>query len=260
VTVAAETTRNPAVFYARIGFFVVALAAGISGAALLVFPSGTSEFFSWALGPPPLAALVGGFYLASAVVFAVAVRLPPDQVRSLLAASLALTLPTLVATPLHLGVFDFGRWQAWGWMALFITAPLFWGGLLGALRGTETVASDRERSGAALGLAGALTGLAILAWVEPGAASVLVPFELAGLGGRFLAAWLAFLAVMAAWYAVLPERRFLPSLALVAYPAAGVIAGLRTFSDLGPGRVAYLSALAVMASAFVRPALRARAS
>src|SRR5690606_20867978 len=107
----------------------------------LVFPSGTSEFFSWALGPPPLAALVGGFYLASAVVFAVAVRLPPDQVRSLLAASLALTLPTLVATPLHLGVFDFGRWQAWGWMALFITAPFFWGGLLGALRGTETVAS-----------------------------------------------------------------------------------------------------------------------
>src|SRR5690606_15758473 len=72
------------------------------------------------------------------------------------------------------------------------------------------------------------------------------------------AAWLAFLAVLAAWYAVFPQRRFLPALALVAYPAAAFLAGVRTFTDLGRGRLVYLAALAVFAAAFVGPARRHR--
>jgi hypothetical protein len=58
------------------------------------------------LGPPPLASLVGGLYLASAVAFAVAVRLPWRDARCLVVASVALTAPTLIATLIHLDVFD----------------------------------------------------------------------------------------------------------------------------------------------------------
>lgn len=256
MTTAAQRTENRAISTARIGFWAVVVAAGASGAALLASPASTSGFFSWALGPPPLAALVGGLYLASSIVFAVATRLPAEQIRSLLAANVALTLPTIVATLLHLRVFDFGRWQAAAWMALFVAAPPFWGGLLGALRGSEKVASDDRVSTAALILAGGLAAGSILTWVEPEAVSVLFPFEVAGLGGRFAGAWLMFLAVMAGWYAMLPERRLLPALSLVVYPAGAAVAALRSFSDLEGGRNFYVLALVAIAAAFVRPLVR----
>ena len=146
MAVRAEPTPTTAVVWARIGLLAVAVASALTGAALFTFPDATRVYFAWELGPPPLAALVGGFYLASAVMFAVAARLPHEQVRSLLAASLALTLPTLAAIPLHLGSFDFSRWQAWSWVVVFGAAPAWWGALLGALRGSEVVADDTERS------------------------------------------------------------------------------------------------------------------
>jgi hypothetical protein len=48
---------------------VVAAAAGIVGAIMLVAPTSTGTYFAWALGPPGLAALIGGFYVVSAPVF-----------------------------------------------------------------------------------------------------------------------------------------------------------------------------------------------
>jgi hypothetical protein len=48
---------------------IVATAAGIVGAIMLVAPTSTGTYFAWALGPPGLAALVGGFYVVSAPVF-----------------------------------------------------------------------------------------------------------------------------------------------------------------------------------------------
>ena len=50
---------------------VVAIAAGIVGAIMLVAPTTTGTYFAWPLGPPGLAALVGGFYVVSAPVFGV---------------------------------------------------------------------------------------------------------------------------------------------------------------------------------------------
>jgi hypothetical protein len=235
---------------ARAGFGAVVVAAGISGAALLFFPDSTGSFFSWGLGPPPLAALVGGLYLASSVVFAVAMRLDWSGFRSLLAAALGLTAPTLVATLIHLDVFDFGRWQAWAWMALFVAAPPFWGGLLWA--GPGSAPPGRRRYGLGRGLlAVVLLVWATVMWAAPGAASELLPYELAGLGGRFVGAWLVFLGVMAAWSAFRPDQ-LLPLLALAVYPAGALVAGVRTFADLtpGPGRIAYLVALAAVAAGF----------
>ena len=56
----------------RILCALVALAAGIVGVAMLVAPGSTGRYFSWALGPPPLAALVGAFSVASTLVFGAA--------------------------------------------------------------------------------------------------------------------------------------------------------------------------------------------
>lgn len=243
-----EVTVHPRLLTtARAGFGAVVAAAGVSGIALLFFPDSTGSFFSWGLGPPPLAALVGGLYLASSLVFAYAIRLDWFGIRSLLAAALGLTAPTLVATLIHLDVFDFGRWQAWAWLALFASAPPFWGGLLWV--GPRPDRSRRRSYGMGRALlAVVLFTWAVVMWAAPEAASELLPYDLAGLGGRFFGAWLVFLGVMAAWSAFRPDQ-LLPTLALAAYPAGALVAGLRSFSDLKPGggRIAYLVFLAVLA-------------
>ena len=56
-------------------FSIVVVAAGASGALLIVAPGSTQRYFSWTLRPPAAAALIGGF-LASAGVFGWALTLP----------------------------------------------------------------------------------------------------------------------------------------------------------------------------------------
>ena len=72
-----------------------------------------------------------------------------------------------------------------------------------------------------------------------------VPFPVAALGARFLAAWLAFFAVLAVWPAVRPthtEAR-VPLLALVAYGIGGLLAAAVHPGQLGPGAFGYLAGL-----------------
>jgi hypothetical protein len=91
---------------------------------MLVAPTSTGTYFAWPLGPPGLAALVGGFYVVSAPVFGYAGTRPVVEVRGLAAAVLAFTVPTLVATYLHRDIFDFSRLMAMAWVVLFIASPI----------------------------------------------------------------------------------------------------------------------------------------
>jgi hypothetical protein len=250
-----DRNRTAALTTARAGFGAVVAAAGVSGLALLIWPDETGQFFSWGLGPPPLASLVGGLYLASAVTFGVAIGLPWRSARSLVAASVALTIPTLIATFVHLDVFDFGRWQAWAWVALFVAAPPFWIAMLVVNHAAERRAETRVRGPAGvalLALALVLVGLAIVLWVDPTAGDRVLPFEPSPLGGRFVGSWLAFLAVMAIWAAIRPSEAQLPLIALIAYPAGALVAGLRSFPDLAPpgARWAYLVVLGLACAVF----------
>jgi hypothetical protein len=255
---APDRTRTGGLTPARAGFAAVVVAAGVSGLALLIWPDETGEFFSWGLGPPPLASLVGGLYLASAVTFAVAVRLPWRYSRSLVAASVALTAPTLISTLVHLDVFDFGRWQAVAWLVLFSAAPVFWTAMLVVNRadvpGHETRVRVRWPGAAVLlALAVLLVVLAIVLWADPAAGVRMLPFEPSPLGGRFIGSWSAFLAVMATWAALRPAEAKLPLIALIAYPAGALVAGLRSLPDLSPpdARWAYLAVLGIAAFTFV---------
>ena len=54
------TRRLRGLVLARMLCALVALAAGFVGVLMLIAPASTGRYFSWALGPPPLAALVGG--------------------------------------------------------------------------------------------------------------------------------------------------------------------------------------------------------
>jgi uncharacterized membrane protein HdeD (DUF308 family) len=53
-------------------FLIVAVVAGIVGVIMLIAPASTDRYFSWPIGPPAVAATVGAFYVASALVFGLA--------------------------------------------------------------------------------------------------------------------------------------------------------------------------------------------
>jgi hypothetical protein len=236
-----------------VAFAIVAVVAGIVGVVMLVAPGSTGDYFSWELGPPPLASLVGGLYVASTVVFGLAIAQAWGAVRGLVAGVLALTLPTLAATLIHSEVFDFSRAVAVIWLILFVASPLTYGSIL-VLRRTARVAGGPPLPGRlrmSLGaLAVVLTAFGLLTWVDRTAAEELVPFALAPMGGKFLGAWSLFLAVLAAWAAAggRDEAR-IPLVGLLAYAVGALGAGLRSLGDLDETtRWPWLAAFVVIAA------------
>lgn len=217
----------------------VALAAGVTGVVLLIAPVDTGSYFSWGLDPPPLAALIGGSYVASLLVFGLALRASWLAVRGLVMGTLALTLPMVASTFTHLGVFDFGRWQAWGWVLLFIASPLFFGWVVWRRRSQASAPGGWPAPWATLvaaGLAVAFLAVAVLLWVNPtGMGAALFPFELPPLGGRVLGCWLSFLAFLAGWIATHTRTEsWIPGLALTAFSVGALAGGIRTLDELDP--------------------------
>ena len=225
----------------RAAFLMLVVAAGLVGIALLAVPDATGVFFAWSLAPAPLAAFAGGVYVASAYVYAVALRAPDAESRGLVIAAVVLSVSVLASTLAHLGVFDFERLQAWAWVALFAafgltTSVLAVRGPWWPLPGPRLPVWARALLGTAAVLLGA-AGVALL--IDPAA------FSLPPLGGRFAGSWTAMLGTLAAWAALTDRRREarLPALALVALPAGALVAAART--DAEPLYVIGLAALAI---------------
>ena len=224
----------------RSAFLLLVIAAGLIGVALVAVPGATGEFFSWDLGPEPLAAFAGGVYVGSATAYAVALRHGERTVSGLVAGAAVLSVSVLVITLVHLDQFDFDRLQAWAWVVLFAGFSLVTVGLL-ALGNPEGPDEPAEppapRARLVLAAVAALLGtLATALWIDPTALAAAGPFDLSPLGGRFAGSWVALLAVLAGWAALrnrVDEAR-LSVLALITLPAGALIAALRTLPDLDP--------------------------
>jgi hypothetical protein len=222
-------------------FLMLALAAGAVGVALLIVPEATGTFFAWGLEPASLAAFAGGVYVASAVAYAIALRAPDREAHALVVAAVVLSGSVLASTLAHLEVFDFGRLQAWAWVALFaafgtVTCVLAVRGPWWPAPGPRLPRWTRLLLGATASLLG---GIAVALWIDPAS------FSLPPLGGRFAGSWAAMLATLAAYPALSGRRREarLPALALVALPAGALVAAARTGADPG-----YLLALGLLAA------------
>lgn len=168
------------------------------------------------------------------------------EVRGLAAAVLAFTVPTLVATFLHRDIFDFGRLMAIAWVVLFIASPITFALLLWSSRHAQPSPNDPCLNRAARAvlavLAIAFASLAVWFWVSTIGP---VPFDVAPLGARFLAAWLAFFAVLAGWPALRPTRAEarVPLLSLVAYGVGRLLAAAVHPGRLEANPLGYLAAL-----------------
>ncbi|MET1002790.1 MAG: hypothetical protein ABWZ15_13340, partial [Acidimicrobiia bacterium] len=216
---------TPWVTTGRILAGTVAVAAGVSGVALVAFPGSTAGFFSWHLAPAPLASLIGAFYVASAVVYGRAAVAPWRELRMMVAGIVPLSVPILVATLAHLEVFDFGRLAAWVWVILFAAFPVV---AIAVLVGAPAVGRDSRGAGV-VPTAGAvsLVAVSIALWIAPTRGAGFLPFDPAPLSGRVLGGWTLLLAFLA----VSSKRRY-PALALVCFPVAALIAMVRSFGDL----------------------------
>ena len=257
----AGTSKGRVLGIFRAACIVVAVVAGVAGTVMLVAPEDTDRYFSWPIGPPPLAALVGGFYLASAATFGLlAARRDWPASRGICFGILAFTLPTLAATVRHRDLFDWGRWQAVAWVALFVGSPLAFSSFLYLQRGQRSAGGNALAgwTRALLAVLGAVYSLlAVGLLFAPGRLQDdASPFRLPGLSGRFIGAWCAFLAVVALFAGGRnrSHEAAFPMLALVLWPAGGIVAAIRSFDDLQPSgrRLAYLvllGALAVLALA-----------
>jgi hypothetical protein len=231
---------------------IVAVASGVTGVAVLAVPGSTGRYFSWALRPAGAAALIGGFYVASAIVFAWALTLPWSQVHPLVVGVFGLALPTLALTAVHDEVFDFGRWQAVAWVLLFLFAPVFAAVLLATHPpdpGSDRRLHPATRAVPAL-LALALLVAAVLVWVDGSRDDVerWAPVPLVRLTGTYLGAWCSFLGVLCGVAAVRDrwDAARVP-LAVLGLAAGGVLVGLlRTASDLDHAPAAFAVAATVL--------------
>ena len=237
----AGADRRSGIGLARALSALVAAAAGLVGVAMLVAPDATGSFFSWDLSSAPLAALVGGCYVASAAVFGwAAFRAPWSALRPLCIAVFGLSVPTLLATSQHLAVFDFGRWQALAWVGLFLGSVAFFGLTLAITRqpiptGGPAVRDPGRVAVAAVAAVYALAAVAL--WSRPEIAAELGPVDAGPLGVRFVGSWAAFLALLAGSVVLRPawaESR-LALAALTGWPLVVLAAVLPQLDGMRPG-------------------------
>lgn len=234
-------------------FGLVVLASGATGLTLLAWPGSTERFFSWPLNPEAAAALIGGLYVASSIVFAVTLTQRWAQARSLCVGVYGLTVPTLLSTMVHDELFDAGRWQAWAWWILFVSAP--------PAITVVLVANRRRPIGdlhpllnwvrGVLGVVGfALGALAVAILLEPSRSEIATdgPVELIGLTGAYLGAWCSFVAVQLLWAAWrgTQEEAVVPSLALALTMTGALVAMARTWGQHPEGSAATSTTLLVI--------------
>jgi hypothetical protein len=219
-------------------FVIVVAAAGISGLVLLLAPGSTGRYFSWTLRPRAAAAVIGGLYVASAIVFAWALTASRRQARPLVVGILGLAVPTLVLTIVYDEVFDFSRWQAVLWVVLFVSAPVSAAAILATTAADDPGAARLHTwARALLGVVAlALMTVAVLIWLDVTRSHVarVAPFDLVRLTGTYIGAWCSFLAAACAWAALRgtwDDARG-PLIAIMLAAAGATLALLRSIGDI----------------------------
>ena len=222
--------------FAQVTFAVMAILAAATGLLLVAVPGSTKRLFAWGLKPVSVAALAGGEFLGLAVLFAIGAARARVASRGLGLMLIVFTVPTLGYTLINKDVFDFGRWQADLWLALFIVTPvlaivqLVGGGWRSAGRGPLLPVWARAVLWALAVAAGA--GATAL-WVSPTGSGPWLPYVLSQFGGQLVGVWFAVIWFNCLWAAMRPaEEARVFVFGATALLAGALIATVRTFGFL----------------------------
>jgi hypothetical protein len=167
-------------------------------------PADTALHFAWPIRPVVTAALLGGFYLAAASFFVLALLARRwENVRVFIIASILFTSTELLATFLHWDRFSVGslRFNVW-FISYVLPPPLFialyiWHQKRAApipKAGDEPLPPNLRLG--MRGLGGLLAAFAVLAFVLPATVIPLMPWQFTPLTLRALSGWILALGVL----------------------------------------------------------------
>lgn len=248
--------------------WVAALIVPVLTAAFVIlylFPGRTRQLWAWTIVPSMSALTMGAGYLAGAYLFlrAATARQWHRVAVGFVGAWLFATMLG-VATFLHWDRFNHGHVSFWGWLALYTITPVLLPWLWAVNRRTDprVAAPDDVIVPRPLRLAVGGVGVVWLAtalamFVHPQPFAERWPWALTILSARSMSAFLAFPALMLAWF--LADDRWSTFAVALETAALGLalvgLGALRAADDFGGAgrlpRVPYLAALATALGALV---------
>jgi hypothetical protein len=98
--------------------------AVIAGPILFVFPGDTGSYFAWKIGNPLTANFMGANYLAGAGAVWAAQLNRWSIARVIMPAIIVFGVSQLVATLLHIHIFNWSHPVAWAWLVVYIVSPV----------------------------------------------------------------------------------------------------------------------------------------
>ena len=212
-------------------------------------PQDTATSFAWPIQPEVMAASLGAFYLASALIFVLPLFATTwQQVRVMILPTAAFSTAMLVTTVLHWDKFSVGTFPFVVWLASYLLPPpIFVGLYVWHQRGAAPVGVGIEVPISAWartlfrvnGLA--LTGIALVGLAVPAVLGAIAPWSMTPLTARALCGWLlvvGLLQVSMAWEGDWRRARLASTMMIVLPIALGI--QLTRFADQVDGSTAAL--------------------
>ena len=203
-------------------------------------PQDTATSFAWPIQPEVMAASLGAFYFASALIFVLPLFATNwQQVRVMILPTAAFSTAMLVTTVLHWDKFSVGTFPFVVWLASYLLPPPIFVGLYGWHQrraapvgvGIEVPIVAWARTLFRVnGLA--LTGIALVGLAVPAVLGAIAPWSITPLTARALCGWLlavGLLQVSMAWEGDWRRAR-LASTMMIVLPIALVVQ-LARFAD-----------------------------
>jgi len=203
-------------------------------------PEDTANNFAWPIEPPVMAAVLGAFYFASALLFVLPLFARTWQrVRVMILPSAAFSTAMLLATFLHWDKFSVGTFPFLIWFASYVLPPPIFVGLYiwhqrrAVPPGTGIQIPVVGWARASFGINGVVvSALALVGFAAPGLLASAAPWDVTPLTTRTLCGWLlavGLLQVSMAWEGDWRRARLATTMLMV-LPVA-VLIQLRRFAD-----------------------------
>lgn len=180
-------------------WMVVEVFFGVAAiSTIFLRPHDTPTNFAWPIRPDVMAATLGAFYLASALIFVLPLFAKSwEEVRVMILPTAAFSTVMLGATVLHWNLFSVGTFPFYVWFASYVLPPPILVALyLWHQRGAAPVGTNVARPLAAWVRAlfrvngSAVVGIAVLGYAAPSTAISVAPWRFTPLTTRTFCGWL----------------------------------------------------------------------
>lgn len=119
-----EATSTSLLRQTKIVLWGAGALAVVAGPILFLFPDDTGSYFAWKIGNPLTPNFMGANYLAGAGAVWAAQLNRWSIARVIMPAIIVFGVSQLVATLLHIHIFNWSHPVAWAWLVVYIVSPI----------------------------------------------------------------------------------------------------------------------------------------